>query len=160
MLEHLPRGLRMDSVRIDFDQYEWEYGSAGMRVKRVVRGGKQMRLVEIGPDFGEADWCEEGHTGVVLEGELEIHFDKTIERLSAGDGVFILGGREARHKSKAVGWSRSVASGGGRLASTVEMNLKIPRTTAKIGGASRRGIASFPGSVEEGESVRGELAGC
>ena len=46
-----------------------------MRVKRVVRDGKQIRLVEVGPDSGESDWCEEGHVGFILEGELETNID-------------------------------------------------------------------------------------
>ncbi len=35
----------MDSIRINFDQIEWENISAGMRVKRITRNGKQIRLV-------------------------------------------------------------------------------------------------------------------
>jgi len=93
----------MDSIRINFDQIEWDYKSAGMRVKRVVRDGKQLRLVEIGPDAGDANWCEEGHVGYVLEGELETNINGSVERLTAGDGLFIRGGKEYRHKSKAVG---------------------------------------------------------
>ena len=93
----------MDSIRINFDQIEWDYKSAGMRVKRVVRDGKQLRLVEIGPDAGDANWCEEGHVGYVLEGELETNINGSVERLTAGDGLFIRGGKEHRHKSKAVG---------------------------------------------------------
>lgn len=56
----------MNSIRINFDQIEWDYKSAGMRVKRVMHHGEQLRLVEIEPDSGEADWCEEGHVGYVL----------------------------------------------------------------------------------------------
>ena len=93
----------MNSIRINFDQIEWDNKSAGMRVKRVVRDGKQLRLVEIGPDAGEANWCEEGHVGYVLEGELETNINGSVERLSAGDGLFIPVGKEYRHKSKAVG---------------------------------------------------------
>ncbi len=93
----------MNSIRIIFDQIEWDYKSAGMRVKRVVRDGKQLRLVEIGPDSGEANWCEEGHVGYILEGELETNINGSVERLSAGDGLIIPGGGKYRHKSKVVG---------------------------------------------------------
>ena len=92
----------MDSVRIDLDQCQWDYASPGMRVKCAARNGRQLRLVEIGPDFGEADWCEVGHAGYVLEGELEIQFEGAMERLSAGDGLLIPQGKKARHKSRAV----------------------------------------------------------
>ncbi len=92
----------MNSVRIDFDRIVWDNRSAGMRVKRILRHGKQLRLVEIGPDSGEADWCETGHIGYVLEGELETNINGTIERLSAGDGLIIPSGKKYRHKSKSV----------------------------------------------------------
>ena len=92
----------MNSIRIDFDQIDWDTKSAGMRVKRILRHGKQMRLVEIGPDSGEADWCETGHVGYVLEGELETNVDGRIERFSAGDGLIIPDGKKYRHISKAV----------------------------------------------------------
>lgn len=92
----------MNLIRIDFHQISWDNKSAGMRVKRVLRNGKQMRLVEISPDAGEAEWCEEGHTGYILEGELETNINGTIERLYAGNGIIIPDGKKYRHKSKAV----------------------------------------------------------
>ena len=78
----------MNSIRINFDQIEWDNKSAGMRVKSVLLDGKQLRLIEIGPDSGEAKWCEEGHVGYVLEGELETNVNGSVERLTAGDGLF------------------------------------------------------------------------
>ncbi|MFC2083435.1 cupin domain-containing protein [Bacteroidota bacterium] len=93
----------MNSIRINFDQIEWEHKSAGMRVKRVICNGKQLRLVEIEPDSGEADWCEEEHIGYVLEGGLETNINGSVEQLYAGDGLFIPSGKKYRHKSKAIG---------------------------------------------------------
>ena len=93
----------MKSIRIDFDQISWDTRSAGMRVKRIFQDGRQMRLIEIKPDAGEANWCEEGHVGYILQGSLETDIDGTIERLSAGDGMIIPSGKIYRHKSKAVG---------------------------------------------------------
>jgi len=92
----------MESIRIDFSRIDWDTRSAGMRVKRAVQQGKQVRLVEIGPDTGEADWCEVGHVGYVLEREIETSFDGAVERLTAGDGLVIPGGKKYRHKSKAI----------------------------------------------------------
>ena len=92
----------VDASRVDFDRYEWDYTSPGMRVKRALCNGKQLRLVEIGSEFGEPEWCEAGHVGYVLEGELEIHFERVSERLSAGDGLYIVSGREMRHRARAV----------------------------------------------------------
>jgi quercetin dioxygenase-like cupin family protein len=84
----------MNSIRINFDQIEWDNKSARMRVKRVLRNGKQLRLVEIGPDSSEAYWCEEGHIGYVLEGELETNVNGSVERLTSGDGLFIPSGKQ------------------------------------------------------------------
>ena len=92
----------MNSIPINFDQIKWGSKSSGMRVKRVARHGKQLRLVEIGPESGEANWCEEGHVGYILEDKLETNVNGSVERLSAGDGLFIPGGKEYRHKSKAI----------------------------------------------------------
>ena len=92
----------MNSIRINFDELKWDEKSAGMRVKRVMCHGKQLRLVEIGSDSGEAEWCEEGHVGYILEGELETNVNGSVVRLSAGDGLFIPAGNKYRHKSKAV----------------------------------------------------------
>ena len=61
-----------------------------------------MCRVEIGPTSGEANWCEEGHVGYMLEGELETNINGTIVRLSVGDGMIIPGEKKNRHKSKAV----------------------------------------------------------
>ena len=92
----------MNSIRVDFDQIAWDKKQAGMSVKCCLRHGKQMRLVEIRPDSGESNWCEEGHIGYILEGELETSIDGTIQRLFAGDGIIIPSGEKYRHKSKAV----------------------------------------------------------
>jgi len=72
----------MDSIRIDFNQIAWDDKSAGMRVKRQLRHGRQMRLIEIVPVSGEPDWCEDGHVGYILEGDLETSIDGTIVQLS------------------------------------------------------------------------------
>ena len=89
-------------MRVDFDQIAWDNKSAGMRVKRILRDGKQMRMIEIRPDSGDPDWCEVGHVGNILEGELETNINGEIERLSAGDWLIIPSRKEHRHKSIAV----------------------------------------------------------
>jgi len=93
----------MRSIAIEFDQVPRDDKAAGMRVKRVVRDGRQIRLIELRPDSGDADWCEEGHVGFVIEGALETTIDGTAERLSAGDGLRIPAGRKCRHGSRAIG---------------------------------------------------------
>jgi len=40
---------------------------------------------------------------MVLEGELELAFPTTSVRYAAGDGVFVLGGEDERHRARALG---------------------------------------------------------
>jgi hypothetical protein len=92
----------MEATRIDFSAVPWEEPAPGMRHRCVTRGTKKLRLVEITAEFVEADWCRKGHTGMVLEGELELSLPGKIVRYAAGDGFFVLGGEDERHRAKAV----------------------------------------------------------
>jgi uncharacterized cupin superfamily protein len=47
-------------------------------------------MVEYGPGASREDWCEEGHRGFVVEGEIEYRFDDGRERLRAGEGEAFL----------------------------------------------------------------------
>jgi len=92
----------MDSTRIDFAAVPWEEPAPGMRHRCVIRGSQRLRLLEIAPEFVEADWCRKAHVGYVLEGELELAFPGGTARLAAGDGLFVLGGEAERHKARAL----------------------------------------------------------
>lgn len=93
----------MSEARINFPLISWDASDVGVRSKVVVRGGKRLRLVEFTDAFTERDWCLKGHTGYVLEGELEILFPDRVERFTAGDGIMIAGGEQWRHKARALG---------------------------------------------------------
>ena len=82
--------------KVDFKGIFWEKPIRGMRCKIKKREGKQLRLVEYSRDM-EAHWCEKGHIGFVLEGKLEIRFDRETCLYVPGDGVFIPSGKEHRH---------------------------------------------------------------
>jgi hypothetical protein len=92
----------MNKSRVDFNALEWETPAAGMRSKSIIGNGKKLRLVELTREFVEREWCVEGHTGYVLDGELEISFGTQAERFTAGDGIFISGGERERHKARAI----------------------------------------------------------
>jgi quercetin dioxygenase-like cupin family protein len=91
----------MNSYYVDFDSMEWESPTTGVRFKAISSGGRQLRMVEFTPAM-EPHWCENGHIGVVLEGEFEIKFDGDIVTYKSGDGVFIPSGSEHRHMGKAL----------------------------------------------------------
>jgi hypothetical protein len=59
-----------------------------------------MRLVEFTSAFVEPHWCEKGHIGVVLRGELEIDFDGHIVRYGKGSGIFIPRDASTKHKAR------------------------------------------------------------
>lgn len=89
--------------RVAFAEAEWEPALDGTaRLKRVVRGGKVFRLVELTPATSHPNWCEVGHVGMILEGELEIEFDDWTIRFNAGDALSIPHGPGDRHRPRAL----------------------------------------------------------
>lgn len=73
----------------------------GLRYKAVTHGSKRLRLVEYTKDL-EPHWCEKGHVGRLLEGRLEITFDRIVVVFDPGDGIFIPAGAEHRHMGRAL----------------------------------------------------------
>jgi hypothetical protein len=61
-----------------------------------------MRLVEFTQEFVEPHWCEKGHAGLVVAGELEIDFHGRLVRYPAGSGIVITPGPENGHKGRAI----------------------------------------------------------
>ncbi len=47
-------------------------------------------------------WCEKGHYGLVLDGELENEFQNEKNMYKSGDGVFIPDGEEHKHKGRVL----------------------------------------------------------
>jgi len=92
----------MQQYRIDFESIPWEAPLAGVRFKACTQAGKRLRLVEFATDFVEPDWCLNGHTGLILEGQMEIDFNGHIISFGPGDGVFIPPGEEHKHKGRAL----------------------------------------------------------
>ena len=72
-----------------------------MRFKARLDGGRRLRLVEYTPAMA-AHWCEQGHTGYVLEGRLEVEFPAETVLFEPGDGVVIPAGPEHRHTGRAL----------------------------------------------------------
>ena len=88
--------------RIDFDKLAWESPHRGVQFKAFRREGKQLRLVEFTREYSEPHWCEKGHFGIVLSGELEINFKGQIVRYPEGSAIFIPSGPASGHKARAV----------------------------------------------------------
>ena len=74
----------------------------GARFKVFGDGRKQLRLLELTSEFVEPDWCEKGHIGIVLNGELEIDFRGKVVRYPEGSAIFIPAGAAHGHKGRAI----------------------------------------------------------
>jgi quercetin dioxygenase-like cupin family protein len=92
----------MKQYRVLFDFLEWQSGIHGARFKAFRSGTKQLRLVEFTSEFVEPDWCEKGHIGFVIQGELEIDFHGDLVRYPEGSGIFIPAGLASAHKGRSV----------------------------------------------------------
>jgi quercetin dioxygenase-like cupin family protein len=92
----------MKQYRVLFDTLEWQSPIHGTRLKVFRSGIKQLRLVEFTSEFVEPDWCEKGHIGFVIQGELEIDFRGQLVRYPEGSGIFIPSGSASGHKGRSV----------------------------------------------------------
>ncbi len=93
---------KTEQHRILFDALEWQNGIHGARFKVFTSGNKQLRLLEFTSEFVEPEWCEKGHVGFVLKGELEIDFHGHLVRYPEGSGIFISAGRASGHKARSL----------------------------------------------------------
>ncbi len=91
----------MSEYKVDFRSLDWESPMEGIRQKAISGHGKKMRLVEYSPAMS-LHWCVKGHFGYVLEGKLQIEFEKGTYILEKGNGVFIPDGAAHRHRAKAL----------------------------------------------------------
>lgn len=91
-----------ERCRVEFDRLEWQSPLPGARFKAHRDHGRQLRMVEFTAEFVEPVWCEKGHVGVVLEGELEIDFHGERVRYRPGDGIFIPAGPDTGHKARSI----------------------------------------------------------
>jgi len=73
----------------------------GLRFKAICHRNRQLRLVEYTKEMSP-HWCEKGHIGYVLEGEMEIEYKNERLVYKSGDGIFIPSGQEHKHKGKVL----------------------------------------------------------
>lgn len=77
---------------------EWQRPMAGVRHKILSRNNRCLRLVEYTTDM-PPHWCERGHIGYMLEGEMEIQYESDKHIYREGDGIFIPSGGEHKHRA-------------------------------------------------------------
>ena len=91
----------MLEYKTEFAKLEWEYPIEGVKCKTSKYGGKQLRLIEYTNEM-PPHWCEKGHYGLMLDGELEIEFQNEKIIYKSGDGVFIPDGEKHKHKGRVL----------------------------------------------------------
>ena len=96
-----PMEVKLINYKVDFKSIPWESPIEGMRQKNQRIGSQQLRLVEYSKNLSP-HWCEKGHVGYVIEGQMEIKFGHEVLQYSPGDGIFIPGGQEHRHMGRAL----------------------------------------------------------
>ncbi len=88
-----------------FEELDWVEPIEGVKQKIYKYNGKQLRLVIYTKEM-PPHWCENGHYGIILEGEFEIEFQNETQIYKSGDGVFIPPGEEHKHRARVL--SKSV----------------------------------------------------
>jgi quercetin dioxygenase-like cupin family protein len=99
----MERAARRMESRIDFTQIEWlewmELGTARMKIALIP--GTKLRLIEFPPGFEQISWCESGHIGYVVEGEMETIIEAETVVFKKGDALVIRAG--LKHRSRNIG---------------------------------------------------------
>jgi hypothetical protein len=76
--------------RVPFDELPWADDAPGIRAREVDVGGTRWATVEYGEGVGREEWCEVGHLGYVIQGEIEYEFDEGSTPLRAKEGEAFL----------------------------------------------------------------------
>lgn len=87
-------------LKRSLSQIPWESTGIGSWQKEVKLGSKKLRVLRLDAKFKEESWCEKGHLGVVIEGELTLELEDSLVAYSKGDCVTIPEGPNHKHKAK------------------------------------------------------------
>lgn len=82
----------MEGARgVPFGELPWAEDAPGIRTREADVEGARWATVEYGAGAARQEWCEEGHRGFVLAGEIEYEFDDGSEplRAAAGEAFFL-----------------------------------------------------------------------
>ena len=87
--------------KVDFSNLEWESPLEGVKHKYIDQDHLRLRLVEYSKTM-PPHWCEKGHYGYLIEGQMEIEYEGAKIIYNQGDGIFIPDGSEHRHRGKVL----------------------------------------------------------
>jgi mannose-6-phosphate isomerase-like protein (cupin superfamily) len=86
---------------VDFDSMAWASPMPGVRQKIYRVETRVLRLVEYSRDM-LPHWCDKGHIGHIVEGQLSIEFKTGTDHFGPGDALFIPAGSEHAHRALPV----------------------------------------------------------
>jgi len=101
-----------EAKNVPFGEMEWNDDAPGIRAREAEVEGARWAIVRYEEGARREEWCEEGHRGYVVEGEIEYEFDDGREPLRASEGEgFLLppatsGGGAHRGRNLASGPTR------------------------------------------------------
>jgi quercetin dioxygenase-like cupin family protein len=81
-----------------FASMDWESTAPKVRRKLHQVADRQLRVVEFGRGLEHPEWCQTGHIGYVLQGELRLEFEGGTLEIGPGDGFVIPDGEASRHR--------------------------------------------------------------
>ena len=70
-----------EPVAVRFGDMAWEDDVAGIRDRASTVDSSRWAMVEYAADAARAEWCEDGHRGLVLDGEIEYEFGDGRDKL-------------------------------------------------------------------------------
>jgi len=85
---------------VPFEAEQWLDEAPGVRALiREVEGGR-WAIVEYAPGAGRPEWCEVGHVGYVVSGEIEYEFESGGSITArTGEGFVLPGGDNHRGRN-------------------------------------------------------------
>lgn len=102
-----------ETQNVPFNDIEWGEDVPGIRAREADVNGSRWAIVEYSEGASRDEWCEEGHSGYVLEGGIEYEFDDNRQPLRITEGqAFRL---SSAQRGSGAHRGRNVASGVTRL---------------------------------------------
>lgn len=80
----------MEPREIPFGEIPWSDDAPGIRAREADVGGARWAIVEYEEGVGREEWCEDGHRGFVLRGEISYEFDDGRPAITAKEGEAFL----------------------------------------------------------------------
>ena len=89
----------MVQYKVEFDKLEWESPIKGVRHKYIDQNNLRLRLIEYSKEMAPY-WCEKGHYGHLIHGQIEIEYENSKIIYKPGDGIFIPDGPDHKHRGR------------------------------------------------------------